>query len=310
MSFDTANRIYLNNITDTIMRRTHRNIIISALLVAIVLVAGALYMYLPAGKTPEPKPSSEKSPRKAPQKKHKANTKQNKNKRQKPRVNPAVLTNRLSNARSQSLEDDEEKNLSAEMKNLLSEIQSCLDNNDRKALTKVCDKIAKIRRERGEEAVPAIVRERAVEAIGHFLPASLAELLAFMADSNAEIAQAAADKFEDEVLNDTSIGDRELSDILVSMAKVINNEDTIDSMMMSIDGNMRNSVKVSTCNQLLESATDAVVKQLRETIADILEVEVEELPADNKTLQDKLNEWLKENPDDEDDEDFYKGSDE
>ena len=293
------------------MRRTQRNIIISALLVAIVVVAGALYMYLPAEKAPEPKPSSEKPHRKAPQKKHKPNAKPNRNnKKQRPRANPAVLTNRLNSARSQAQEEDEEKNLSAEMKNLLAEIQSCLDNNDRKALTKVCDKIAKIRREKGEEAVPAIVRERAVEAIGHFLPASLAELLAFMADTNAEIAQAAADKFEDEVLNDTTIGDRELSDILVSMAKVINNEDTIDSMMMSIDGNMRNSVKVSTCNQLLESATDAVVKQLRETIADILEVEVEELPADNKTLQDKLNEWLKENPDDEDDEDFYKGSDE
>ncbi len=293
------------------MRRTQRNIIISALLVAIVVAAGALYMYLPAEKAPEPKPSSEKPHRKAPQKKHKPNAKPNRNnKKQRPRANPAVLTNRLSSARSQAQEEDEEKNLSAEMKNLLAEIQSCLDNNDRKALTKVCDKIAKIRREKGEEAVPAIVRERAVEAIGHFLPASLAELLAFMADTNAEIAQAAADKFEDEVLNDTTIGDRELSDILVSMAKVINNEDTIDSMMMSIDGNMRNSVKVSTCNQLLESATDAVAKQLRETIADILEVEVEELPADNKTLQDKLNEWLKENPDDEDDEDFYKGSDE
>ena len=291
------------------MRRTHRNIIISALLVAIVLAAGALYMYLPAGKTPEPKPSSEKPHRKAPQKKHKPNAK-TKNKRQKPRVDLATLTNRLASARSQVQEDDEEKNLTAEMKNLLSEIQSCLDNNDRKALTKVCDKIAKIRREKGEEAVPAIVRERAVEAIGHFLPASLAELLAFMADTNAEIAQAAADKFEDEVLNDTTIGDRELSDILVSMAKVINNEDTIDSMMMSIDGNMRNSVKVSTCKQLLESATDAVVKQLRETVADILEVEVEELPADNKILQDKLDDWLKENPDDEDDDDFYKGADE
>ena len=129
-----------------------------------------------------------------------------------------------------------------------------------------------------------------------------------MADKNAEIAEAAADKFED-VLNDTSIGDRELSEILVSMAKVINNEDTIDSMMMSIDGNMRNSVKVSTCNQLLESGSDAVVKQLRDTIADILEVEVEELPSDNKSLQDKLNEWLEKNPDDEDDEDFYKGAD-
>ena len=287
------------------MRRAHRNIAITALLAGIVLAAGALFMHFREEPKAPSTPSSEKVRGKPRPKKQKPSAKQNKRQRQ-----DAAVTNNFAKARARAIEEalDEEKNLSTEMKGVLSMLQACLDSNDRKALTKVCDKIAQIRRERGEDAVPAIVREKAVEAIGHFLPASLAELLAFMADKNAEIAEAAADKFED-VLNDTSIGDRELSEILVSMAKVINNEDTIDSMMMSIDGNMRNSVKVSTCNQLLESGSDAVVKQLRDTIADILEVEVEELPSDNKSLQDKLNEWLEKNPDDEDDEDFYKGAD-
>ncbi len=203
---------------------------------------------------------------------------------------------------------DEERSLTPAMASIVASLQSCLDDEDRKTLTKICDKIARIRRERGEEAVPAMVREKAVEAIGYFLPGSLAEILPFLADPNPDVAEAAADQFDD-VLNDASIGDRELSSIIVMMANVIDNEDTIDSMMMSIDCNMRNSVKVSTCNQILENGTGAIVKQLRETIADILELEVGELPADNKALQKKLNDWLKENPDDADDESLYGGVD-
>ena len=203
---------------------------------------------------------------------------------------------------------DEERSLTPEMASIVASLQACLDGEDRKALTKICDKIARIRRERGEEAVPAMVKEKAVETIGYFLPASLAEILPFLADPNPDVAEAAAGQFDD-VLNDTSIGDRELSSIIVMMANVIDNEDTIDSMMMSIDSNMRNSVKVSTCNQILENSTEAIVKQLRATIADILEVEVDELPASNKALQKKLNDWLKENPDDADDESLYKGVD-
>ena len=203
---------------------------------------------------------------------------------------------------------DEERSLTPEMASIVASLQACLDGEDRKALTKICDKIARIRRERGEEAVPAMVRENAVEAIGYFLPASLAEILPFLADPDTDVAEAAAGQFDD-VLNDTSIGDRALSSIIVMMANVIDNEDTIDSMMMSIDCNMRNSVKVSTCNKLLENGTGTIVKQLRETIADILEVEVGELPADNKALQEKLNDWLKENPDDADDESLYGGVD-
>ena len=50
-----------------------------------------------------------------------------------------------------------------------------------------------------------------------------------------------------------------------------------------------------------------VVTRLKETIAEMLEVEVNELPQNPKALREKLDEWLAENPDGEDDEDFYKG---
>ena len=77
---------------------------------------------------------------------------------------------------------------------------------------------------------------------------------------------------------------------------------------MAIDMNMRNSVKVDACQQILEKGNEVVVTRLKETIAEMLEVEVNELPQNPKALREKLNEWLAENPDGEDDEDFYRGN--
>lgn len=202
--------------------------------------------------------------------------------------------------------DENGAKLTAEMQQILAEIQACLDNEDRKSLSKVCEKIAKIQRERGEGAVPASVRAKAVEAVGQFLPASLAELIGFMADSDPEVVDSVFDQL-DTLLNDTTIGDRELSTMLVAVSKVLTNEDAIDSLAMAVDMNMRNSVKVATCQQILDSGSEAVVARIRETIADMLEVEVEELPEGSKAVKDKLKEWLDENPDGEDDEEFYKG---
>ena len=206
-------------------------------------------------------------------------------------------------------DDDVDENgikLTAEMREILAAIQDCLDLDDRKALSKVCERIAKIQRERGEGSVPASVRAKAVEAVGQFLPASLAELVGFMADSDPEVVDSVFDQL-DTLMNDTTVGDRELAGMLVAISKVLTNEDAVDSLAMAVDMNMRNSVKVDTCIQILNSGNDVVVTRIKETIADILEVEVEELPNGNEALKQKLNEWLEGNPDDEDDEDFYSG---
>ena len=203
-------------------------------------------------------------------------------------------------------DDDEYSGLSPEMKLLMAEIQRCLDSEDRKALTRVCDKISKIRNERGEHAIPASVRAKAVEAIGLFLPNSLAELVEFMSDSDPEVADSVFDQL-DTLLNDTTIGDKELSGMLVAMSKVLTNEDSLDSLALSIDCNMRNSVKVKTYCKILDTGTTAAVTRMKEAIAELMEVEVSELPANTVAIKNKLNEWLEENPDGEDDADFYKG---
>lgn len=206
-------------------------------------------------------------------------------------------------------DDDVDENgikLTAEMREILAAIQDCLEREDRKALSKVCEKIAKIQRERGEGSVPASIRAKAVEAVGQFLPASLAELVGFMADSDPEVVDSVFEQL-DTLLNDTTIGDRELAGMLVAMSKVLTNEDAIDSLALAVDMNMRNSVKVNTCQQILDSGNEAVVTRMKETIAEILEVEVDELSTRNEDIKQKLNEWLEENPDGEDDEEFYSG---
>ena len=202
--------------------------------------------------------------------------------------------------------DDEYSDLPPEMRLLMAEIQRCIDTEDRKALSKVCDKIAKMRNERGENSIPASVRAKAVEAIGLFLPESLAELVEFMADSDPEVVDSVFDQI-DTLLNDTTIGDKEMSGMLVAISKVLTNEDSIDSLAMAIDMNMRNSVKVKTYCQILDTGTTAAVERMKEAIADLMEVEVDELPTSKTAIKDQLNEWLEGNPDDEDDADFYKG---
>ena len=91
-------------------------------------------------------------------------------------------------------DDGEYADLSPEMQRLMEELQQCLDDEDRSSLSKVCGQIAKIQRERGREAVPASVREKAVEAVGLLLPESLAELVGFLDDPDPDVVDAAFDQ--------------------------------------------------------------------------------------------------------------------
>jgi len=202
--------------------------------------------------------------------------------------------------------DDEYESLSPEMKKIYDGMQLALDNEDRKALSRLCDELSKIRQSRGENAIPAFVRAKAVEAIGLFLPETLAELVEYMSDSDPEVAESVFDQL-DNFLNDTTLGDKELSKILVLMSKVLTNEDAVDSLATTIDMNMRNSVKVDTCINILDSGNEVAVDRIKETIADIIEVEVEDLSKSTDGIKAKLKEWLAENPDDEDDAEFYQG---
>lgn len=198
---------------------------------------------------------------------------------------------------SMKLADEEYDSLSAEMKDLINKLQDALDNDDAKAVSKIAEQILVTQRKKGDDAVPPFVREKTVEAIGFFLPGLLADLVGFMADSDPDVLQDVMDKFS-ESIDDPDLGDRELSSILMSVGKVLSDEDGIDSLFLAIESDMRNSIAVKTYLALWENGTQEIKDRIVESISDFT-------GEDEITTPDKLKEWLNENPDDEDDEDFY-----
>ena len=195
---------------------------------------------------------------------------------------------------------DEEANLSDEMKHILSELQDALDDNDAQKVSKLAERILVTQRKKGQDAVPPYVREKAVEAIGFFLPGSLADLVGFMADSDPDVLQDVMDKFS-EAIDDPDLGDRELSSILTSVSKVLNNEDAVEALFFAIESDMRHSVAVQTYLNVWENGSKEVQAKVLESISDFT-------GEDDISTPEQLKKWLEENPDDEDDEDFYAGA--
>ena len=102
------------------------------------------------------------------------------------------------------------------------------------------------------------------------------------------------------MLSDFDLSARERSEILIQASKVINDADAIDSMLFELN-NMPNSIAVETIKRLMIEGNTATKQVLPENVEFFTGEE-------NMNTFEKLDEWLKENPDDEDDEEFYGGS--
>ena len=199
-----------------------------------------------------------------------------------------------------SLTENEEAKLSAEMKKVLADLRRAVDQENRKAVSKLAEQILVKMRKNGDDAVPPFVRSKAVEAIGFFLPDSLADLAGFMADSDPEVLEEAMAQFE-LAIDDPDLGDRELSSILKSFSKALTDPDAIDSFFMGIESDMRNSVAVETYKYVAENGSDAIKSRIWESVEDFTGEDY------IKSVKD-LDDWLSQNPDDPDDDDFYGGS--
>lgn len=195
--------------------------------------------------------------------------------------------------------DEELASITPELRKILEELQNAVDADDSKTVSRLSEQILVTMRKHGEDAVPPFVREAAVEAIGAFLPGSLADLVAYMKDSDPDVLQEVMDKFS-EAIDDPALGDREISAILISVSKILTEEDAIDSLFMSIENDMRNSVAVETYLTLWETGSQEVKDRIAESVADFT-------GEDEITTPDQLKTWLEDNPDDEDDAEFYAG---
>ena len=146
------------------------------------------------------------------------------------------------------------------------------------------------------DGIPKSIKMAAIEALGWFGVSCLPELAGFLADADDEVVDAAVEQYED-MLSDYDLSDRERAEILVQAVKCISDSDALDSMLFELN-NMRNSVAVQTIKRVMAEGNAQSKALLPECIEFVTGEEGLDTP-------EKLDKWLQENPDDDDDEETY-----
>ena len=278
------------------MKLNRSHVLIGCVVLVALLVTGILaFVFLKGAPSPEKK----KAPAAAEAKKNKRKkaSKRQPRKEGKKVKQRAALSADSERSPEQDLEDDDEKSLSDAQRALLNELQEALDDESLRRVAKIVKNIQDEYRKGGDAAVPPYLREQAVEALSWFLPDSLAELIGFMADSNPDVLEDVMKNFT-EGIDDAELGDRELADIFKKIAPLIQDDDAIDAILMGLENDMRNSVAVETYKEIFRTGSEAIKERLIESMQDFT-------GEDDITTPEQLDSWLKENPDDEDDESFY-----
>ena len=196
-----------------------------------------------------------------------------------------------------ALDDDDEANLNDEQRKTIMAIRDALDDNDRNRVLRLVQKLQKS--DEWPDGIPKSIKMAAIDALGWFGTSCLPELAGFLGDSDEDVVGAAIDKYRD-MLADCELSDTERSKILVQASKVINDSEAIDSMLFELM-NMRHSVAVATIKSLMLEGNAATKSVLPTNVEFYTREEDIDSP-------EKLDDWLKRNPDDEGDEEFYGGS--
>ena len=192
------------------------------------------------------------------------------------------------------LDDDDEAKLTEEQRRTIDAIRAALEDNSRKTVLKLVQKLQAS--DEWPDGIPKSIKLAAIDALGWFGASCLPELAGFLADGDEEVIQAAIEKYE-EMLSDVDLSPLERSEILVQASKVINDPDAIDSMLFELN-NMPRSVAVPTIQKMMAEGNAAT----QQVLPDNIEYYTGE---ENLDTPEKLDEWLKQNPDDEGDDEFY-----
>jgi len=205
------------------------------------------------------------------------------------RVKPNIVT----------LDDDEDKELTDLAKKVLASLQAALDSNDLEQIRAILASVKdspKGSLSRLVDGMPVALRKRLVEALGWFGNAAIPDMMEFLADTDAEVAQMTADQFQ-LALEDISLGDRERADIVTAASQVITDEGFLEMFFMEIS-NMRNSVAAQTLVDICQTGTEEAKQIIPETIEFVT-------GEDNIETVEDIERWLDENPDGPDDDDLY-----
>lgn len=195
------------------------------------------------------------------------------------------------------IDDDDESKLNAEQRKTIEAIRAALDENNKARVLKLVQGLQAS--DEWPDGIPKSIKMAAIEALGWFGSSCLPEIAGFLGDSDKDVVASATEQLE-EALSDFDLSDRERADMLIQLSKIINDSDTMDSMLSELC-NMRHSVAVETIKTLMKDG-NAVTQQLLPETVEFLTGE------ENMNTPEKLDKWLKENPDGELDAEFYSGS--
>ena len=193
--------------------------------------------------------------------------------------------------------DINDPSLTEEYRKLLSALQVALGNEDRKAIIALAQRLfAKMRK---GETVPVFVREQVAQALGSCGKDGLAELAGLMADPDVMVMKAAANSYE-ELLIDAD-GDKDLSEILLSLMPAVHDHEMLESFLGEL-GNMRNSVRVDTVRQIYAMGNADAAEVLGQNLSSYFGDDESGFVVKG---EGDLKEYLERNPDGDDDESFY-----
>lgn len=202
------------------------------------------------------------------------------------------------------LPKDEEASLTDAYRKLLNELRNVTDPLDRKKLLELVQRMQKS--DEWPDGIPSILHMAAIEALSEMGADGASELAGYLESGDADVREEAMDAIVDSVDDDT-LSDREKAEMIKNFSRYVNDPDALESMFDIIDMDMRNSVQYETLVDILKNGTPAAKDRLmKETIPEVIDLE-DDLQSPQDALQ-KLDEWVKENPDDEDDDETYAGT--
>lgn len=195
-----------------------------------------------------------------------------------------------------NFDDIMESELTKLQASVLRELKDALDDDNLQRVRKAVAKfnLPKSAGGLGGE-VPKVMRSRAVSALGWFGSSAAYDLMEFMADVDPEIEEEAFSSFE-QALDDWDISDRERARALNALMTALHDTERIDSMLMALN-NMRNSVKGEAIISILSSGTPEAKALMQEQLEFYTDFDIFDANG--------VSEWIKNNPDNEWDEEFY-----
>lgn len=204
--------------------------------------------------------------------------------------------------------DERDERLSEMEKELMKALQKAIDADNYQSVVAAIAQMKKYAMEKELAAggrkngaswlshLPASMKQAAVSALSWFGSDAILDLMDFMMDEDAEIAQDATTQFE-LAMQDATLADYERAEVIKRVCSAITDADTLDWVLITAT-DARHSVGVDTLIYIAENGTPEAKAMLPEYMEIFTGDDAIKTPSD-------LRKWLDENPDEPDDEDFY-----